>query len=285
MKCQECNKEVKNIKALTTHIQFKHDNKQQYYYDKWLKSEIDEGKCKVCDKLTKFDSMQGYQKYCGKECMKKDYSIQKTKNNPMHSITAKQNLRNTNLKKYNVSQNTKRPEIKEQIKQTCLLLYGVENVSQNEIIKNKALKSRENTCMAKFGVKSYLSVDYVKEKIQNSILKNNNLLPRFKFTKYKNTKLWCQGTYELDFLEKYYDKYPDIKRGPTIKYNFNEISRLYFPDFYIPSLNLIIECKNSYLAKKDKEQINAKEKAAIANGFNYVIIIDKNYTKFELLFP
>jgi predicted transcriptional regulator len=36
MKCQICNKEVKDFRALSTHIQFKHENKSKEYYDSWL---------------------------------------------------------------------------------------------------------------------------------------------------------------------------------------------------------------------------------------------------------
>lgn len=92
--------------------------------------------------------------------------------------------------------------------------------------------------------------------------------------------LYYQGSYELDFLEKFYNKFPDIKRGPSIKYVFNGKNKVYHSDFYIPSLNLIIECKNSYGLKKFKEQIHAKERAAIKQNFNYLIIVNKNYTEF-----
>ena len=91
--------------------------------------------------------------------------------------------------------------------------------------------------------------------------------------------IWYQGSYELDFLEKYYNKYKNIQRGCRVKYIFKNKEHYYFPDFYIPSLNLIVECKNSYLAKRDQNQIQAKEKATIANGFNYIMIIDKKYSE------
>jgi len=102
--------------------------------------------------------------------------------------------------------------------------------------------------------------------------------------KYKNTNIWYQGSYELNFLENYYNIFPNIKRGPTIKYFFKNKNRIYFPDFYIASLNLIIEIKSSYWYKVHKESILKKEKATIANGFNYIIIIDKDYNIFESSF-
>ena len=128
----------------------------------------------------------------------------------------------------------------EKSRQTCKEKYDVDNPTQNKDILEKAQKSSQK-------------------------------LKQF------NTNLWYQGSYELDFLEKYYDKHPDIQRAPSIRYNFSGKQKIYHPDFYIPSLNLIIEIKNSYLYNRDKKQIKAKEKATIANNYNYAMILDKNY--------
>jgi hypothetical protein len=100
---------------------------------------------------------------------------------------------------------------------------------------------------------------------------------------YKNTKIYYQGTYELDFLEKYYKKFPDIERAPTIHFIFEEHNKVYYPDFYIPSKNLIIEIKNSYLAKKDKKKLESKKQSVKKLGYNYIMIIDKNYSEFNKL--
>ncbi len=98
--------------------------------------------------------------------------------------------------------------------------------------------------------------------------------------KYKNTDIWYQGSYELDFLERYLDKY-DIQNAKPIKYFHKNKQHVYHPDFYIPLLNLIIECKSTYYYEKNKLIDNAKKKATIANGFNYVMILDKNYNDFN----
>lgn len=172
MICKECNQEFKSLRSLTTHIQFKHNNDQKEYYDKWLKEE-GEGLCKYCSNQTKFDSIHyGYQTYCSRECFKTHYSILKTENNPMHSSTAKHHQRETNLKRYGVIQNTQRPEIKQQIIDTNKKIYGVDNVAQDPIIKAKSLKSRENTNMKKHGVKSSFSIPEVQSKIKKSLMLN-----------------------------------------------------------------------------------------------------------------
>lgn len=295
MKCKECNKELKNLKALTTHIQFKHNNEQHQYYNKWIKQDI-EGFCKYCGKPTKFDSMHyGYQTYCSRKCFKQDFSDIKTINNPMHSKEAKQHQRETNLKRYNVTQNTKRPEIKQQIIDTNKKVYGVENVSQDPTIKAKALKSRETTNMKNHGVKSSLSVPYVKTKIKRALMINHGVespmqnqeifnkaqKTRFLLHKFKDKNLFYQGSYELHFLDTFFDKFPDITRGPSIKYMFDNKIKIHHPDFYIPSLNLIIEIKNSYLYKRYYDSIKAKEKGALKMGYDYIVIIEKDYSVFS----
>jgi hypothetical protein len=131
----------------------------------------------------------------------------------------------------------------------------------------------KTTCLNKYGVENPQQTKEIREKSQKT---------RFEIHNFKNTHIHYRGSYELDFLEKYYDKYPDIQNGPTIRYKYGNKNKIYFPDFFIPSLNLIIECKNSYLMKIAKKEIKLKEKATIANGFNYEIIIDKNYSNLKI---
>jgi len=97
---------------------------------------------------------------------------------------------------------------------------------------------------------------------------------------FRNTNIWYQGSYEFDFLNKYYDKYPDIQRGPSIKYMFKGKQKVYHSDFLITSKNLIIECKSTYTLELDNE-INEKKQAVIDHGFKYLMILNKNYEELE----
>ena len=123
----------------------------------------------------------------------------------------------------------------------------------------------------------------VEHPLQNKEIHNKQQKSGFKLKQYKDTNLYYRGLYELDLIEKYHDKYPDLQNGPSIKYIFNEKNKIYHSDFYIPSLNLVIEIKNSHLAKRDKEEIELKKQSVIEAGFNYIMIVDKNYSKFENL--
>jgi len=216
------------------------------------------------------------------------------------------------LDKYGVENVFQLDRVKKKCKKSYIRNLGVENPSQSEKIKQK----KEQTCMKNHGVKSGLCL---RDKIKKGNLKNNNVefpmqsdsikcksrltcmnkygveyihqhyeiheksqKTALKIKQFRNTGIWYQGSYELDFLENYYDKYPDITRGPRIKYEFKGITHYYFPDFYVPSKNLVVECKNSYLAERDKCVIEEKRKATIIGGFNWVLIVNKDYTNLTI---
>jgi len=151
--------------------------------------------------------------------------------------------------------------------------YGVDNVFQLEDVISKCIIGSRKTCMRKYGVESTSQVKEIHEKTEKS---------GFKAKKFRNTTLYYRGCNELDFLENYYDKYPYIQNGPRIKYIFEGKEHYYFPDFYIPSLNLIVEIKSTWIAKKQGiECVKSKEKATIASGFKYIIILDYDYSNCE----
>jgi hypothetical protein len=305
--CEECGRLCKSRSGLGNHISKNHNLKE--YYDKWLKEE-NEGLCKICGKSTEFISIQyQYKNCCSKECSLKYGGIREKEEcikkygieNVFQLESIKNKNKETNFKKYGVKYPSQSKEIREKSKQswiknlgvdhpsksikikkrkieTCLANYGVKYPMQSNNIRRKS----KITCFKKYGVENISQNENIKIKKEITSLKNNKGKNFYKKS-FNNSNLYYQGSYELDFLEKYYNKYSDIQRGPTIKYLFEEKKLFYYPDFLIPSLNLIIECKNSYLFKKDKEKIKAKEKATISNGFKYIIIIDKNYNNLESL--
>lgn len=229
------------------------------------------------------------------------------------TFTGSNEYKKSLLKNFGVENNFQRKDIKEKCIQTNLKNLGVKNPSQSDQIKKK----KEQTCIKNHGVKSGLCLAekvkkgniqnngveypmqsiYIREKSRQTCLlkygveyihQNKQIHEKSQKTaktlkQYKNTNIWYRGSYELDFLEKYYNMYPDIQNASSIKYVFNNKKHVYHPDFYIPSLNLIIECKNSYLAKKDKQQILAKKNATITNNFQYLMILNKDYIEFEQL--
>ena len=135
--------------------------------------------------------------------------------------------------------------ITEKFKKTCLKKFGVENASQNIDVYNKGLMTR--------------------------------LLRK----RYKDTNLYYQASYELDFLDKYYDIIKDLENGPSIKYKYKRKNKVYHSDFYISFLNLVVEIKSSYFYNEIVDTL--KKQATISSGYNYIMILDKDYKEFELL--
>lgn len=294
MKCKICNQEVKNLLALSTHIQFKHENKKKEYYDLYMGGK-DEGFCKTCKNPTNFRIFStGYEIYCCEECERIDYSERMSLDNPMKYQISKDNQRKTNQKRYGVDQNTQREEIKEKIKRTNNDLYGVDNVSQVQEFQDQAKKNREKTCMREHGVSHYFMLEEVKAKMRKTFFKKygyeNCMQNEDVFL--RNQKSGCQakayenlyyrGSFELDFLEKYYRKL-NIQQGISFDYIFDEKNKKYHSDFYLPEFNLIVEIKNSYASKKYKEIIDAKKEAVLAAGYNFIMIINKDYSDFDTL--
>ena len=125
---------------------------------------------------------------------------------------------------------------------------------------------------------------------QAELLANRSISGKFKFP--DNVEIMYVGKYELDFLnycvEKWHFTSEDIIPCPSkfyIQYYdiYTKKTRWYMPDFYIPKYNLVIEIKDgSKYPIESKAKTALKEKAVIAaNMFNYIKIVDKDYSDFE----
>jgi DNA invertase Pin-like site-specific DNA recombinase len=111
---------------------------------------------------------------------------------------------------------------------------------------------------------------------------------RSPYTLPSSTIVHLQG-YEPKFLDHVFKnnllKEDDIVyKVSKIRYYDNTKPRWYFPDFYIPKLNLIIEIKSGWVLQK-QTAYNAilKEQATHKAGFNYLLILDNNFEEFNKL--
>jgi hypothetical protein len=203
--------------------------------------------------------------------------------NPSYSETVREKRVKTKLKNFGFINNSQTEEWKHRIYEiwqnrskeeidiilenrriTCNLKYGVDNYTQTDEWREKTIE----TCRIKYGYPSHNQCPIIHDKQQKSGLKTK---------KYDNTELVYQGTYELDFLEKYHDRLKIEKINP-IQYFLNENSHYYHPDFYLPEYNLIIEVKSSYTYNYDLDKNLAKKEYSIKSGYNFMFIIDKDYT-------
>lgn len=193
-------------------------------------------------------------------------------NDPDNIYTCKKcNLekrKNTCLEKYGKKFVAQTDFSKEKQKETCLKKYGVEYPLQSKKIRKKIRK----TCLERYGVENP-SQDPEIHKRQHS----GHIL------KYYNENLTYRGSYEKDFLDYCFENNIEIENFKgNIEYELDSKSRKYFPDFYMKKYNLIIEIKSSYTYNIDYDENIAKKEAAISNGFNFLFIIDKDYSEFNL---
>lgn len=159
------------------------------------------------------------------------------------------------------------PEAKLKREKTLIEKYGVDNCMKSKKIYDRFKK----TNIKKYGVEFPAQNSEIFIKTQKS---------QFKLKEYKGIKY--QGTYELHFLEfcdsiGILDKINKIK---SIKYNFNDKQKYYHPDFYIEELNLIVEVKSDYYYNLYLEKNLCKEKSCIERGYDFIFIINKDYTEF-----
>lgn len=218
--------------------------------------------------------------------MLKNYGVEYV----FQSETLRNNIKKTCLEKYNDENYNNRTDSV----QTCLKKYGCENISQNEDIKQIKIK----TCLKNWGVENQLQNEIIKENIKKTNLKkygceyaiqNNEIFTKasitaYRFHKYEDSDLYYQGTYELDFLKKYYNKIKITKFKNKILYNMFGKNKYYHPDFYLPNFNLIVEIKSDYTYKKELEKNLVKQKSCIEQGYKFIFIINKNYDFFDKSF-
>jgi hypothetical protein len=171
------------------------------------------------------------------------------------------------IKKYGVEFPAQSIEIKEKMIEGLIKNYGVDNISKIDWVKNK----KSNTCLEKYGVKNPMQLNYFFEKQMHSA---------FKLEKYNN--IHYQGTYELDFLNhcNKIGLIDLISNGPSIKYilESDRSNHTYHSDFYIEKYNLIIEVKSTYTYEYDIYKNKMKEKYSKLCGYNFLFIIDKDYS-------
>lgn len=179
-------------------------------------------------------------------------------------------FKNRILELYGVTHISKNNKIKEKKIQTCLENHGVKYPSQNRKIKEK----QEQTCLENYGVR-YPSQNF---EIHQKQQKSAHTL------KHHSSGLFYRGTYEKDFIDYCTLNNIQIKNvNNGIKYTFQNEDKIYFPDFYYESLNLIIEIKSNYTYECELENNLIKKEATINSGFNFIFIINKDYEEFQRL--
>lgn len=283
IKCKICGREVIDH-HFGHHLTRTHNKSPSAYYLENIADKNSEvGKCKSCGKDTRFKSIaRGFQEFCGIKCSN-SFGDKKSK------------TKQVCLEKYGVENVFQNEDIKKIMKKTVVEKYGVENVSQSELIKKQkrdtikinygddyakiVVAKRIKTCLKKYGVRHYAQTHESSYKsIKNSYKKKPYVLP-------SGATIYKQG-YELNFLEHIFKlnlfREDDVIYYPkTIRYSaLDNIEHHYFPDFYIPKNNLIVECKSTWTLQTDKN-LKLKEAASKSAGFAYICIVNNKFEEFD----
>lgn len=202
----------------------------------------------------------------------------------------------TNLEKYGVENSLNIEGVREKIKQTNLEKYGVENAAQSNLIQKKF----ESTMLKKYGVKNIMKnkkfSTVQQTKMKKTMLKkygvehaihNHNIFKKY-INRLYHYKIYTWQTGETVKLQgnepcvlkeledrgyKFNELITDVKDMPIILYEFEGKTHRYFPDFFIPSENLIIEVKSEWTLDAQLEKNKAKFKAVEQAGFNFKLEI------------
>lgn len=195
--------------------------------------------------------------------------------NPMKNKNCYQKARNTCLLKYGVKYPQQLDEVKNKIKETNLERYDSVCASNNKEIREKI----NGECFKKYGVEHHIQrPDIQRKQLLTMRLRKNYILP-------SGRSIILRG-YEPDFLKYVFSnsllKEDEIDYNPMgIIYYMNSEKHYYYPDFYIPKFNLIVEIKSWYTRYKLDSYFQNKREATINQGFNYICIVDSNYNEFR----
>jgi hypothetical protein len=285
--CQICKRKFNNRISIGNHIIKTHHLNPQQYYDIYYKQE-NEGNCKICNNKTLYNSrFFRYSFYCSAKCtinpetkIKKDMTCMKKYNNtnPHQSKIVKEKIKNTNINKYGCINPFQNEKIKQKIKETNLKKYGYEYPISNNLIREKF----KNTCNEKYGVDYPSQNKIIRQKtmdtwmikygvvhnMQNKESQQKNRENAHKTKPYilPSGKIIHKQGYEPQFLDYIFQnnilKEDEIDYHPDgIKYVGKDYElHYYFPDFYIPKWNLIIETKSTWTQQLDIN-VNLKETA------------------------
>jgi predicted DNA-binding protein YlxM (UPF0122 family) len=152
----------------------------------------------------------------------------------------------TNIKNRGVDSPMKHPDIAERSRKTTMDRYGSLN-SDDDL--NPFCKRTMNA----FKYKSYKYGDKQFDSLQG----------------YEPQAI----KFLIDDLKYDPDDIESGKKIPTIKYIFNGVSSVYFPDLYIKKDNLLIEVKCKYTYDKAIDRNIAKRKASLNKGYHHITIM------------
>ena len=241
-------------------------------------------------------------RYCSSKCSPGEWNQEKVKSTIMEKYGVKNLMEVDKFKekcKKSINKRWKdnRDEILEKIKRTSLEKFGTEYPFQSDEVKKK----QKDTMLKNHGVDHNSKTEKFrnsssKRMLSDNPMKKSEVVEKMILTTrqndthswkcvskpYKSTNLTYQSTYEYDFLEfcEKNDILHLIKRSPSFKYLGK--NSYHYPDFIYDS-RLIVEIKSKWILdlQGGQDVISEKKKSVESSGYEYLLLLDKDYIQFE----
>ena len=171
-------------------------------------------------------------------------------------------------------------------------LYWNQNLSSTELAQRFNYKSTPTNITQKF-FKNYLHIPV--KSVKYSVIENyiegresigeiNNQYKQQWYTTWNNKEVFLRSSYELDYAKELDEQKIDYDvECLRIKY-WNTIENEYkcaIPDFYISSLNMIVEIKSNWTL--NVQEMKDKVKAYNDLGYNFKLILEHQEVDLETL--
>lgn len=295
--CAICQKDFKDLRSLGKHIFYSHKHiSKKEYYDAHIK---EMSPICICGKEKKFRGLgEGYRDYCSVKCRSENIEPTKFwlgKKQPKSVIDKRikntnqkekeRKRKNTMIEKYGVDNPSFVPEFAEKMKLRSKPLPPRKKEHSDKIVeskrKNNTLKHSKSTRkrISETLEKYYQNGDD-QSVVMGKIASNGrgHLVGKYKGILYRSS-------YELTFLvlcDKFNIEVESCEnKERRVRYIYKGKKRWYYPDFYLPKLDICVEIKPSSMMN---EIFHIKKEFAEKIYNRYIVITEKELTDEELLY-
>lgn len=189
-------------------------------------------------------------------------------NSPMASSSVKDKIKQTNIERYGCQNVFANEDIKKKMRQTWIKNYGTDHPMKNLNMR----KNRDDLLELKYGVDHPIKCSELSSRF-NTYVTHEYILPSNKIIKLQGYESKTLDQLLLIYAQE--DILYQRKDMPDIQYYdpLTEKWHRYYPDFFIPKQNLIIQTKSKYTLEKQAYKNCLKINAVFSNGYNFKLYI------------
>lgn len=268
--CEICKLQFKNNHSLAAHIRIKHELTKKQYYDLYIKQD-GEGSCLECGKDTSFRG-NCYLTFCSKKCYSSNIGTRealskRVKGKKQSEETIKKRIQNTDQKQKEQARVASMMEKHGTLSTTAVMTEEAKKERSKKISnfhsgKKHTKEHHEKVIESKRKNGTLNHTNATKQRMSDSHIANYQSddppMPMSINSKGPNGRghetghingIFYRSSYEKTFLEYCYNKNIKIEPASTKEFRVaykDEVEsklRMYYPDFYLPDYDIIIEIK------------------------------------------